>query len=73
MNAVKIEDAQANLPELIDQLAPGERVLITRDQMPIAELVTLASGQPQFGNCKGMLTIVSEDDEHLEDFQDYMP
>ena len=28
---------------------------------------------PQFGNCRGMLTIVEEDDEHLKDFQDYMP
>jgi predicted DNA-binding antitoxin AbrB/MazE fold protein len=24
------------------------------------------------GNCKGMLTIVADDDEHLKDFEDYM-
>jgi len=29
-------------------------------------------GQPVFGSCKGMLTIVSEDDEHLKDFEEYM-
>ena len=28
--------------------------------------------QPVFGSCKGMLTIVSEDDEHLKDFEEYM-
>ncbi len=28
---------------------------------------------PVFGSCQGMLTIVSEDDEHLKDFEDYMP
>jgi hypothetical protein len=27
---------------------------------------------PVFGSCKGMLTIVSEDDEHLKDFEEYM-
>jgi hypothetical protein len=31
-----------------------------------------APGQPVFGSCKGMLTIVSEDDEHLKDFEEYM-
>ena len=29
-------------------------------------------GEPVFGSCKGMLTIVSEDDEHLKDFAEYM-
>jgi hypothetical protein len=29
-------------------------------------------GQPVFGSCKGMITIVSEDQEHLKDFEEYM-
>lgn len=28
--------------------------------------------QPVFGNCQGMMTIVSEDDDHLRDFEEYM-
>ena len=31
-----------------------------------------AQGQPVFGSCRGMLTVVSEDDEHLKDFGEYM-
>jgi hypothetical protein len=31
-----------------------------------------ARPQPQFGSCKGMMTIVSDDDEHLEHFKVYM-
>ena len=27
---------------------------------------------PQFGNCRGMLTVIAEDDEHLKDFEEYM-
>jgi hypothetical protein len=29
-------------------------------------------GRPVFGSCKGMLTVMSEDDEHLKDFEDYL-
>ena len=76
MSTVTIEEAQANLPALIDTLAPGEEVIITRNQQPVEKLV----GQQRFirqprqpGSCKGMLTIIVDDDEHLEDFKDYMP
>jgi hypothetical protein len=30
------------------------------------------TGGPVFGSCKGMITIVAEDDEHLKDFEEYM-
>jgi hypothetical protein len=40
---------------------------------PVAELRSLAAAkpQPQFGSCKGMLTVVAEDDEHLEDAESF--
>jgi antitoxin (DNA-binding transcriptional repressor) of toxin-antitoxin stability system len=76
MSTVTVEEAQAKLPEIIDKLAPGEEVIITRNDQPIAKLV----GQPrpvrkprQPGSAKGKLIILAEDDEHLEDFKDYMP
>ena len=74
MHTVTIEEAQAKLLELIEKLAPGEEVLITRDQQPVAQLIPPPSIKPQpvFGSCKGMLTIVTEDEEHLEDFKEYM-
>lgn len=76
MSTITIEEAKEKLLELIDQLAPGEEVIITRNQQPVAKLVGQqhATRKPrQPGNCKGMLTIISDDDEHLEDFKDYMP
>ena len=76
MSTVTIEEAQAKLPELIDKLALGEEVIITRNQQPVAQLTpppATQQPQPVFGSCKGMLTIVSEDEEHLEDFKEYMP
>jgi antitoxin (DNA-binding transcriptional repressor) of toxin-antitoxin stability system len=72
---VTIEEAQAKLPEIIGTLAPGDEVVITKGNQPVAELraVAAAKPRPQFGSCRGMLTIVAEDDEHLKDFKEYMP
>jgi antitoxin (DNA-binding transcriptional repressor) of toxin-antitoxin stability system len=75
MTTVTLEEAQARLPDLIDRLAPGAELVITRNQQPIARL--LAEGKTErkprrAGNCKGMMTIVADDDEHLRDFAEYM-
>jgi antitoxin (DNA-binding transcriptional repressor) of toxin-antitoxin stability system len=71
---ISIEEAQAKLPEIISTLGPGEEVVIMQADQPVAELRSLAAAkpQPQFGSCKGMLTVVAEDEEHLEDFTEYM-
>jgi prevent-host-death family protein len=73
---VTLEEAQAKLTELIGSLSPGEEIVITQNQQPVAKLVgqSLANRKPRVpGNCKGMITPAVEDDEHLQDFKDYMP
>ncbi len=75
MTTVTIEEAQARLPELIEHLAEGEELVIMRNQEPIARL--LAEGRRsrkprQAGSARGLLTIISDDEEHLKDFQEYM-
>jgi prevent-host-death family protein len=70
-----IEEAQAKLSEVIDRLAPGEEVIITRNAQPVAKLV--GQQRPRRkprrpGSAKGKLVILAEDDEHLQDFKDYM-
>jgi len=39
MTTVTLEEAQAQLPKLIDQLQGGMEIIITRDQRPVARLV----------------------------------
>lgn len=73
MATVTIEEAQAKLPELIDHLAAGEELIITRNAQPIARLLTgeLPKRQPRkAGSAKGQLTILVEDDEHLQGFEE---
>jgi antitoxin (DNA-binding transcriptional repressor) of toxin-antitoxin stability system len=71
-----IEDVQARLPQILDALAPGDEVVITRNGKPVARLTRptdLPKGVPILGRGKGMLIVHSEDDEHLKDFAEYMP
>jgi antitoxin (DNA-binding transcriptional repressor) of toxin-antitoxin stability system len=76
MAMVTIQEAQATLPDLIHKLAPGEEVVITENNQTVAKLVgekPVVRQRPQPGLCKGMITIVADDDEHLKDFAEYMP
>jgi prevent-host-death family protein len=75
MTTISLAEAQAHLPELLEKVAAGQEIVITRDDTPLALMTPIRKSkpQPQFGSCKGMLTIVSDDDEHLEHFKEYMP
>jgi prevent-host-death family protein len=75
---ITIDEAQARLRELVHQLAPGEEVVITENQQPVAKLVSEPPKakpglRPPPGLGKGFITVISDDDEHLEDFGEYMP
>ncbi|MGL4550966.1 MAG: type II toxin-antitoxin system Phd/YefM family antitoxin [Gemmataceae bacterium] len=76
MTTVTLSEAQTTLPDLIKQLAAGEQVSITEQGRVVARLVGEPSGasqRPGPGLCKGMLTILEDDEEHLRDFAGYMP
>ncbi|HEX7378581.1 MAG TPA: hypothetical protein VF278_15790 [Pirellulales bacterium] len=78
MTSVSIQEAQIKLPELIHELQPGEEVAIIENDLMVAKLVSSApTAKPAFrpppGLGKGFITIVADDDEHLQDFAEYMP
>ena len=78
MATVTIQEAQATLVDLIHQLPPGDELVITENNQPVAKLVSeLPKPKPGLrpppGLGKGCITIVSDDDEHLKDFAEYMP
>ena len=75
MMTIPIKEAGLRLSQLVDQLAPGEEIELTRGEVTVARLVKngIRKQARQFGLGKGKLTIVANDDEHLEHFQDYMP
>lgn len=75
MTTISIQEAQGKLTDLIHDLKPGDEVVITEGDQPVARLIgEQATRKPrQPGNCKGMITILEDDDEHLKDFKEYMP
>ena len=67
---VSIEEAQAHLAELIARLQPGEELVITQNEQPVAKLIVQSGGsrQPRRpGSAKGKLIILADDDEHLQE------
>lgn len=75
MTKIPIREASSRLSELIDQLKPGEEIGLTRGSDTIARLVKNSTQKQtrHFGLGKGKLTILADDDDHLEHFQDYLP
>ncbi|MGD9858258.1 MAG: type II toxin-antitoxin system Phd/YefM family antitoxin [Planctomycetaceae bacterium] len=76
MTAVTLEEATSRLPELVCSLSPGEVVVITDHDQPVAELTTPKPPQNptrQLGTMKGSVLYMAEDfDAPLEDFEEYM-
>jgi antitoxin (DNA-binding transcriptional repressor) of toxin-antitoxin stability system len=76
MSTVTVEQAQANLPDLIDGLAPGEELVIIRNHQPIAKLVAErppARKPRRPGSARGKILYMADDfDAPLDDFRDYM-
>jgi antitoxin (DNA-binding transcriptional repressor) of toxin-antitoxin stability system len=72
---VTIVEAQARLSELIDQLGHAGSITITRGDRAVAQIVPppVEKPHPVPGPGRGKLVIVSEDKEHLKDFEEYMP
>jgi antitoxin (DNA-binding transcriptional repressor) of toxin-antitoxin stability system len=72
-----VEDIQLTVTELLDSLMPGDEIILTRNQQPVAKLVSAAAiprpkQRPGPGLCKGMITHIAPDfDAPLEDMKEY--
>jgi antitoxin (DNA-binding transcriptional repressor) of toxin-antitoxin stability system len=78
MTFVTMEEAQANLPELIQKLAVGEEVVITENDQPVARLLASApvlalKKTRKLGTLQGTVLFMASDfDAPLDDFKEYM-
>lgn len=75
MVTLTVEEAQARLPKLIDELSRGDEIVITRNSIPVGRLVSVSLDKPRpiAGRGRGKIDILAEDEEHLKDFAEYMP
>jgi len=74
MTKISVEEAQAKLPELIDDLPPGEEIIITKDDHAVARLIsTHPTAARKLGGLRGSITYIAPDfDAQLDDFEGYM-
>jgi len=75
VRTISVQDASGQLTTLMRGLHPGDQLMLTDGQQRIARVVPDDAGRPnrQAGRCKAMLEIVSNDDDILEHFKDYVP
>jgi antitoxin (DNA-binding transcriptional repressor) of toxin-antitoxin stability system len=75
MPTLNIDEVQSRLPQIIDSLRPDEELVITRGDQAVARLLPAErpTGTPRIGRGKDMLIAYINDDEHLEDFAEYLP
>lgn len=74
MATISIEEAQANLSELIHRLVPGEELVITEHDRPVAKLVTTKEAGkklPRLGTLRGTVQTMAHFDDPLEEFEEF--
>ena len=72
MQTLTFDEAKNRLPDLIEAAVAGEEIFITRDGLSV-QLVpqTLAKRKRQFGSARGLIKMMPDFDEQLEDFKEY--
>lgn len=81
MTQLLLEDISGSFAEVLANLHPGEIVQVVSAGKVVARLIKELSPLPiefsqtarQPGSAIGTLKIISDDDEYLQDFADYMP
>jgi antitoxin (DNA-binding transcriptional repressor) of toxin-antitoxin stability system len=77
MQTIPLEQAEGHLTEIIEKLPPGEEVVLTRDDRPVATLRATPQTPrepPRFGTLKGTILYIAPDfDDIPEGFEDYLP
>ena len=76
MQTIEVEQAESRLAEIIEELSPGEEVVLTRGDKPVATIRATPETPrkaPQFGTMRGSILYIAPDfDDIPEGFEDYL-
>ena len=75
MHRISLQEAETRLPELIEEAAQGQEVLITRGDGVSFRIVPAVEAypHPRFGSAKGLIELSDDFDAPLADFDAYAP
>jgi antitoxin (DNA-binding transcriptional repressor) of toxin-antitoxin stability system len=75
MPTVSLREAQSRLPDLIHNLTPGDELVITENNQPVAKLARTGPKTQwpcKAGSGRGKIFMAPDFDEPLEEFKEYM-
>jgi antitoxin (DNA-binding transcriptional repressor) of toxin-antitoxin stability system len=77
MTTIPLQEAQSKLGELIRGLAPGEELIITENDRPVAKVTATPTAEeprrvPKLGTQRGSVLSMEHFDDPLDDFAEYM-
>ena len=64
---VSVHEAKTHLSRLLQQIAAGEDVIITRSGQPVARLVPMEDARPEFGVDEGRFAVPDDFDDPLDE------
>ncbi|MBI2149882.1 MAG: type II toxin-antitoxin system Phd/YefM family antitoxin [Acidobacteria bacterium] len=73
MKSVSVHEAKTHLSRLLERVAAGDEVVISKSGKPVARLIAIKSGQPKvvLGSDRGKVHIAPDFDAIPEDFLPY--
>ncbi len=74
MTTMTVEEFAEKMQVVLEQIAGGDEVILTRDSRAIARLsgVTQNNSKAVYGALAGKMWIADDFDEPLDDFKEYM-
>ncbi len=76
MQTMPLDQAEGHLAEILERLAPGEEIVFTRDDKPVATIRATSAAPreaPRFGTLKGSILYIAPDFDAIpEGFEEYL-
>ena len=75
MIKLTLNEAQSQLSDLLKAASKGEQVIIQNHEGQDFQLISLAPTvkHPQYGSAKGIVKMLDNFDDPIEEFENYMP
>jgi len=75
MIKLTLNEAQSQLSDLLKAVSKGEQVIIQNHEGQDFQLISLPTTvkHPQYGSAKGIVKMLDNFDDPIEEFEEYMP
>ena len=73
MHQIKLQEIGSRLAELLDEVASGEEVIITRTDGGAFKIISIdpVMSVPKSGSAKGLVKMTDDFDDPIEGFEEY--